>query len=212
MLVQVGAINSVNPDADDFDLAIALEPPTRDVLETLRHKARNVLLLVRPFQVGFLHELLETARPLRLPSEADRAHDRAYRLRREIRDYIDKHALTDGFLALSPLFDEYDPTYVAAALAARVSQPERPEDPLDEYPAWIRVRVEAGKRQSLRTGDLVGALINAVEIPKNQVGKVDIRDHYSLVEIRAEAADRAMKGLNGLVLRGTKLTARPDRP
>ena len=57
----------------------------------------------------------------------------------------------------------------------------------------------------------MGALLNAVEIPKNRVGKVDVRDGYSLVEVRAEAADKAVKGLNGLLLRGNKLTARPDR-
>jgi hypothetical protein len=177
----------------------------------LEENSRNVLLLIRAFQIPFVRTALKNARPLRLPSEADRAHDRAYRLRQEIRNHIEQQSLTDGYLALTSLFDEYDPATVAAALASRLTLPAEPEGQPADVPAWIRIRVDAGKRHQIRTGDLVGALLNAVEIPKNRVGRVDVRDGYSLVEVRAEAADKAVKGLNGLVLRGNKLTARPDR-
>jgi ATP-dependent RNA helicase DeaD len=188
-----------------------MQLPTQDVLETLQENSRNVLLLVRAFQIPFVRAMVANARPLRLPSEADRARDRAYRLRQEIRGYIERQPHTGSMSALSPLFDEYDPTIVAAALASQISLPEEPEGHTEEVPTWIRIRVDAGKRQRIRTGDLVGALLNAVEIPKNRVGKVDVRDGYSLVEVRAEVADKAVSGLNGLLLRGNKLTARPDR-
>jgi ATP-dependent RNA helicase DeaD len=170
-----------------------------------------VLLLIRAFQIPFVRAMVATARPLSLPSDSDKARERAHRLRQEIRGYIDRYPITDGLLALSPLFDEYDPATVAAALASQMSLPQEPDSHTPDVPTWIRVRVEAGKRQRIRTGDLVGALLNAVEIPKNRIGKVDVRDGYSLIEVHAEFADKAVNGLTGLLLRGNKLTARPDR-
>lgn len=208
---QQGVVVSADPEEISCDLAIALELPTLEVFEKLRENSRNVLLLVRAFQVPFVRSMLASARPLRLPQEADRAHDRAYRLRQEIRSHIEEDSLTDGFLALSSLFDEHDPATVAAALASKVSLPDEPEGQSADVPTWIRVRIDVGKRHRIRTGDLVGALLNAVELPKNRVGRVDVREGYSLVEVRADDADKAVKGLNGLVLRGNKLTARPDR-
>ena len=100
---------------------------------------------------------------------------------------------------------------VAAALASRLSLPKVTEGEETELPTWVRIRIESGKRHRIRTGDVVGALLNAVGVPKNRVGKVEVRDGYSLVEVRAESADVAVRGLNGLMLRGNKLAARLDR-
>jgi len=40
------------------------------------------------------------------------------------------------------------------------------------------------------------------------VGKVDIRDGFSIVEIRAEDATRTLRALAGLTVRGKKLAPR----
>ena len=211
MAQQPGVVLSADPGEAAVDLAIALELPTPEVFQSLEANARNVLLFIRAFQVPFVRAMLTTARPLRLPSEADRAHDRASRLRRQIRGDIEQNSLTDGFLALTSLFDEYDPATVAAALASRLSLPDGPEGEQESVPTWVRIRIEAGRRHRIRTGDLVGALLNAVELPKTSLGRVDVREGYSLVEVQTETADRAVKGLNGLALRGNKLAARLDR-
>ena len=211
MAHQPGVVVSSDPGEASVDLAIALEMPTPEVFQILEANARNVLLLVRAFQVPLVRTMLPNARPLRLPSEADRAHDRASRLRRQIRDDIEQHSLTDGFLSLTSLFDEYDPATVAAALASRLSLPETPDAPQGDVPTWVRIRVDVGKRHRIRTGDLVGALLNAVELPKNQVGRVDVREGYSLIEVQTEVADKAVRGLHGMMLRGNNLAARLDR-
>ncbi|MFC1639684.1 DbpA RNA binding domain-containing protein [Gemmatimonadota bacterium] len=211
MSQQPGVVFSSDPGEASVDLAIALEMPTPEVFQILEANARNVLLLIRAFQVPLVRTMLTNARPLRLPSEADRAHDKASRLRRQVRDDIEQHSLTDAYLSLTSLFDEYDPTTVAAALASRLSLPDGPAEEQGDVPTWVRIRIEAGKRHRIRTGDLVGALLNAVELPKNRVGRVDVREGYSLVEVQTEIADKAVRGLNGMMLRGNKLAARLDR-
>ena len=100
---------------------------------------------------------------------------------------------------------------MAAALASRLSLPETPDAPQGDVPTWVRIRVDVGKRHRIRTGDLVGALLNAVELPKTRVGRVDVREGYSLIEVETEVADKAVRGLHGMMLRGNKLAARLDR-
>jgi hypothetical protein len=43
------------------------------------------------------------------------------------------------------------------------------------------------------------------------VGRVEIREGFSLVEVRAEDGDRAVRGLTGATIRGRRIAARPDR-
>jgi hypothetical protein len=112
----------------------------------------------------------------------------------------------NDLLALNPLFDEYDPALVAAALARGAGTMPAVEG---EQPAsWIRIRVNQGKRDRLRPGDLVGALLNGVGLPADHVGRVEIREAFSIAEVRAEDAPRALRGLAGLTVRGRALAAR----
>jgi hypothetical protein len=195
---------------DQADLAIAAELPSCAVLDMLSGLSRNIVALVRPAQLPYLKAVTRMARVLRLPGDVDRARDRYGRLRQEIR-----HAIAEGqgaaeLLALAPLFDDHDPASVAAALAARAATPE--EHPVTGGPqAWVRIRVSGGQRARIRTGDLVGALLNAVGLARTQIGRVEIRDSHSLVEVRAEVAETARQQLDGLVVRGKQLAARFDR-
>ncbi|UCG86260.1 MAG: DbpA RNA binding domain-containing protein [Gemmatimonadota bacterium] len=202
-VLQIGA-------ADSAELAIAMSLPSGAVLETLNDVARDIVVLVRGYQVPYLKAVSRKARVLRLPGEADRARDRSGRLREEIRQLIAQGCGASELLALEPLFSEYDPATVAAALAARVGTPEA--QPAEGSPqAWVHIRVNAGRRDRIRTADLVGALLNAVGVAKAQIGRVEIRDGHSLVEVRADMAETVRRGLDGLVVRGKKLAARFDR-
>jgi ATP-dependent RNA helicase DeaD len=71
--------------------------------------------------------------------------------------------------------------------------------------------VNAGRRDRIRPGDVVGALLNAVGIPKDSIGRVDVRESFSLVEVRADVAARVLTGLDGVTLRGRTVTARIDK-
>jgi ATP-dependent RNA helicase DeaD len=114
-------------------------------------------------------------------------------------------------LALAPLFDTYDPVTVAAALAsARLTTvPESPAT--SQMPTWVRLHANVGRSDKVTTGDIVGAILNSVGIAKRQVGKVELREKFSLIEVRAEVAQEVLRGLDGLSLKGKKVTARIDR-
>jgi ATP-dependent RNA helicase DeaD len=147
-------------------------------------------------------------RALRVSDEADVARDRAAALRRRLRERLSDGDLAGELLTLGPLFDEHDPARVAAAALALM---EAPAAPVAEEPGWARVWVSAGRKDGLRPGDLVGALVNEVGLPRASVGRIDLRDGFAIVEVRADVAERAVRGLTGIALRGKRVTARPDR-
>jgi len=190
-------------------LAIALDLPSAKVLGALLDAARDVVVIVRPSQVSYLGQLAADLRSLRVAGEADRAVDRALAVRRRMRARLVEGQLDAELLALGPLLDEYDPALVAAAALALRDDATVPAEP--EASGWTRIRISAGRRDGIRPGDVVGALVNEVGLTRTAVGRIELRDGFALVEIAAAEAERAARGLTGTSLRGRRVTARVER-
>jgi hypothetical protein len=191
-------------------LCIAMDLPSAEVLAQLRGAARDVVVLLDPIQIPYLQRIAAPATALRLSGPADRAQDQLFQLRRQLRERLAGGVPTAELLALGPLFDEYDPSLVAAALLARSGAPPQAAT-AEEVPAWVRVHVNAGRRDQLKPGDLVGALLHGVGLTKEDVGRIELREGFALVDVRAVQAERAVAGLNGSTIRGRRLAARIDR-
>ncbi len=200
-----------DPGTGTVDLALAVQLPSADALEALGRVAGEILVLIGAAQVHYLRRITDKARVMQLPDEVDRAKDRAARLRDDVRDLIEHSRGSAELLALAPLFESYDPAIVAAALASR-GQPLPPEHSTQqEMPAWVRLHASIGKRDGVGPGDIVGAILNSVGVQKRQVGKIELRDRFSLIEVRAEIAQQVLRGLDGIILKGKKVAARIDR-
>jgi ATP-dependent RNA helicase DeaD len=191
-------------------LIVASDLPTAEALAALTVAARDVVVLVRASQVAYLERLSSSARTLRVAAEADVALDRAAAVRRRLRERLAEGHLDGELSTLGALFDEYDPTLVAAAALALAATPAA-ATPAPESAGWARLVVTAGKRDGVRAGDLVGALVNEAGLPRNAIGRIDLRDGFTLIEIRADEAERAQRGLTGISLRGKRVSARPER-
>lgn len=194
------------------DLAIATDVPSAGILERLALAAREVLVLARPHQLPYLRRIASPLRVLRLPSETDRARDRAAQLRAAVRRQVAGGGHLAHLTALAPLFDELDPAEVAAAavgIGTGVGEGEAPGS--RDFPTWVRLRLEAGQRDRIRPADVVGALINALGVPRAHLGRVDIRESFTLVEVRADAAEQILRGIHELRLKGRPVAASVDR-
>ncbi len=204
----------VSSDIGDqpVDLAIGVELPTVEALHALLGVAGRVLVLVRPWQQDYLRRIAASPTAVHLSTEIDGARDARARLHGAVRERITNGTLGDHLLALAPLLDEFDPALVAAALLAmrETAEPQGASAP-DGVPVWVHLRLSIGRREGLKPGDVVGALINAAGLAKDQVGRVDLRESFTVVEVRAEAADAARRGLDGLTLKGRSVSARFDR-
>jgi hypothetical protein len=58
---------------------------------------------------------------------------------------------------------------------------------------------------------LVGALIKEVWLEKAQIGRIDLRESFALVEVAPAVAEQAVRRLGGVTIRGRRVTARVDR-
>ncbi|WKE66201.1 ATP-dependent RNA helicase DbpA [Gallaecimonas kandeliae] len=69
------------------------------------------------------------------------------------------------------------------------------------------LQIDAGKRQKLRPGDILGALTAKGGLEGNQVGKIQIAEDWAFVAVSKEAAQRALKQL-GQGIKGRNFRAR----
>ena len=198
--------------AEPPDAVIATTLPTREELRLLAAMAQPLVLALAS-QIPYLTSIASLS-PLALTSRADRAQDRSAALRAAISARLTQGDVDAELAVLAPLFEEYDPAMVAGALLAI----RRQASTVSETPAaapqqtgWSKLFVTVGRKDNASAKDLVGALIKEAGLQKGQIGKIDVRDSFSLVDIAAPAIEQAVQRLSGVTIRGRRVTARPDR-
>ncbi len=70
--------------------------------------------------------------------------------------------------------------------------------------SMITLRIDGGKRQKLRPGDIVGALTGANGIKGEQVGKIQVADNWAYVAVQRDTVKAAFKKLSEGKLKGRK--------
>ena len=74
----------------------------------------------------------------------------------------------------------------------------------------VRLFMSVGARDNVRPGDLVGAIANEAAVASTDLGRIDIRESHSIVEVAPSAADAVIERVNGLVIRGRRTVVRRD--
>ncbi|MEX1181936.1 MAG: DEAD/DEAH box helicase [Gemmatimonadota bacterium] len=142
--------------------------------------------------------------------------------RATVREALDVEDLHAQMLVLEPLLEEHSANEVAAALSALLRRRAPPAAapstaatgaPPKEAAAgeFTRLFISIGARDNIRPGDLVGAITGEAGIKGDQVGRVDIRDSFSVVEVMTGVAEKVIRALNGTTMRGRSLRVDFDR-
>ena len=76
---------------------------------------------------------------------------------------------------------------------------------------WSRLFVSCGKRDEIGPRELLGAITSESGIKGSRVGRIDVRESHSLVEVRESDAARVIAALNGTSLGGRALRVDYDR-
>lgn len=217
-----GADVVVRPAATgDGQALIAYDVPV-DAATLAALDLKDGLVLIEPDELPHLRALAAEAKVTLKAVGAGRAtRGSVAAFRDAVRRAMHEEDLDAQILLLEPLLEEHDAVEVAAALAALLrskrleaepaapSEAERgaPEKPV----AFVRLFVSAGHRDNIRPGDLVGAITGEASVTGEQVGRIELRDTFSVVEVASEVADRVVKALNGTTLRGRSLRVDYDR-
>jgi ATP-dependent RNA helicase DeaD len=164
------------------------------VPERLRELAAlgEVLLLIPPGTDAFVGRLAPNRRPVHARGLLDKAQGDLDSDRRSIAAALSLGRPRRPFRRLAPLLERYEATAVAAALlelwtAARTGAPEPAPPPAGASSGTVRIWVGVGKKDMATPHDLVGLLVKEVGVPRESVGKVELRDAFSLVELKGVA-------------------------
>lgn len=178
------------------------------------HGAARLVALVTGRQLDSLRSLAGGAvTPLTLPDAAVRARSRDERARDELREVLSGGQFSREVLTLEPLLADHDGIEIAAA-ALRLLEAERAKaraPQLQGQPATVtRLYLNVGAMDEVRPGDLVGAITNQAGISKAELGRVDVRDRHSTVEVASSVANAVVAKITGIEIRGRRVIARVD--
>jgi ATP-dependent RNA helicase DeaD len=156
--------------------------------------------------------------PFVLPEAAARARGREDSLREELRAILATGQFSRELIALEPLLSDHDGAEVAAA-ALRLLDMERskPQPPTSvAVQPMTRLYLNVGSMDNVRPGDLVGAITSEAGISKAEMGKVDVRERHSTVEVATSVANNVVSKITGVMIRNRRVLAHvdegPERP
>lgn len=203
-------------------------PMDPDALDRRHARGTPGLTLLRGRELPHLEETARVA-GYRLEAVPDRAPPG---LAEEIEDFRDRlrravetEDLASAFVLLEPLAERHGIASVAAAAAAllragdeAVPAEGRARRPAGEGPGvpdeagWVRLFVSLGHRDDAGPGDILGAITGEAQVEGSRVGRIDIRDTFSLVEVDRTVARRIIDAMNGTTVRGRSIRVDFDRP
>ncbi|MBV5278791.1 MAG: DbpA RNA binding domain-containing protein, partial [Campylobacteraceae bacterium] len=69
-------------------------------------------------------------------------------------------------------------------------------------PEMVTLCIDAGKKQKIRAGDILGTLTKDVGLEGSAIGKIDITDKYTYVAIQRAFVDKAFEELGYKKIKG----------
>lgn len=222
---------------DSLGQTISYDVPADAETLTARHGGDgDAVVLVEPRELAHLREIAAMAllepRAVPLPEPGGATAARLEAFREQIRKAIREEDLAAQTLVLEPLLEEYSAVEVAAAAAVLLRRKAPPPEPQAETKAapaaaavqgrsgaepgpapasWSRLYVGVGSRDEVKPGDLVGALAGEANIPGSRIGKIEIRDNFSIVEVETAVADQVIRAVNGTTIKGRSARVDYDR-
>jgi ATP-dependent RNA helicase DeaD len=214
---------------------IFYQPPvtTAELQRAAQAKPVEVVVLAQPAEVAPLRELAGGRLiPIILHGPERRAQDREDFVRQELRTVLMRGVPPREIISLEPLLEEFDALEIAAAALqlldreraqrrqAAETSAARPQavsagSPGTTAPGgggeMTRLFMTVGTRDGVKTGDLVGAIAGDGGIPGDRVGKIDLRESHSLVEVAAGDAASVIARVNGATIRGRRVVVRAER-
>jgi ATP-dependent RNA helicase DeaD len=194
-------------------------PVSAEQLRTVAVGSQRVVALARPRDLARLRAIAAApVTPLPVREPTDRARRREEIAREELRTELRRGIPDRQLLALEPLLEEFDGVEIAAA-ALRLRERDQElgkarsvaEAPAPRATAWTRLFLTTGTRDNVRPGDLVGMITGEGGVTSDRIGKIELRENHSLVEVAADVAEQVVARINGTQVKGRRIVARPER-
>lgn len=197
------------PGADLAVLSVDV-PGDADALDQRHGGGRGGVVLAFPRELPHLRAIaLQAGYELAveaLPDAAGRSASSLASLLAAVEEAVEAEDVEAYQTLLEPLFERFGSGPVAAAALALLRKRKPIPAPEDQgpkgVPGFVRLFISVGKRDNVRPGDLVGAITGEAGVQANQVGRIDLKDSFSLVEVERSVAEKVIAALNGTSIRG----------
>jgi ATP-dependent RNA helicase DeaD len=195
-------------------------PASREELtEAMGASSKRVIALSQPRQLSSLRALASggRVRPITLPDVSQSARTRDEIIRSELRVALERGLIGRTVMAIEPLLEDYDAVEIAAAamelLEKERAKPRTSGEHAEGAPrdGMVRLFLSVGARDGLRTGEVLATIGNDAGVPGSEVGKIDIRDSHTIVEVAPASAPKIIEKLSGKTMAGRRLVVRPDQ-
>ena len=188
-------------------------PPDLEMFRERAGSAVRTVVFAEPDELAHTRRLADALQirlaPLKTARPSDASH--STQATRDLLRHAARHRdLEPYILLLEPLLEELSPTEIAAAAAALLRE-KAPAAPKPTLPAWTRLYFGVGRRDNVRPSDLVGAITGESAIRGDRIGRIEIRDTYSSVEVAADTAEQVIRGLAAATVRGRPANVRVFR-
>ncbi len=218
-------------------ITVSVDPPADPDALDRRHGSATApgVVLARPREVAHLRRIAQEAGYAlsSLPSPAEGPAGAATAFAEALAQVIEEEDLVPYHLLLNEAVARWGATEVAAGLALLLRRkgrlglatgqlgggaglgtgaPAAPSPGEGGAPmALVKLFLSVGSRDGVGPGELLGAITGEAGIRGEQVGRIDIRDTFSRVEVDEAAAGRVIQALNGTSIRGRSVRADYDR-
>jgi ATP-dependent RNA helicase DeaD len=182
------------------------------------------ITLVTPREFKLLKQIeRETGTKIQVrdvPSLADVAERQAEVWRNRIIDAIQDGGLAHYRAVLGHVIDDYDPIDVACAALKIASAGDLKTEESADYdfgdtgaaPGMVRFFVNIGRSARISPSDLVRAISEEAGVPGQAVGKIDIFDRFTFVEVEEESAPFVYEALRQSRINGARVNLEPAKP
>ncbi len=190
-------------------------------------KTGEAILFVAPRERNLLRSIEKaTKKPIErmsLPSVKDINDSRVVRFKQQITDTLNQNALESYNDIVQSYQDEFN--IPAIEIAGALAKIARGGDPLElkdvkeqkvDYnnsgdilatikDGFKRYRLSVGSKDGVKTGNIVGALVNEGKLDGDEISKIEIYDIFSTVDLPDDLVDSRVAELSSIRINGRKL-------
>lgn len=182
------------------------------------------ITLVTPREFKLLKQIereIKTAMVVRdVPSLADVAERQSENWRNRIIEAIQDGGLAHYRAILGSIIDDHDPIDIACAALKIASAGELQAEEQQDYdfgdtgatPGMVRFFVNIGRTARMSPADFVRAISEEAGVPGQAIGKIDIFDRFTFVEVEEESAPFVYEALRQSRINGTRVNLEPAKP
>ncbi len=175
-------------------------------------KSGIAITLVTPREYRHLKVIEKTARTViakqKLPTSVDAVKAREKNIGKDISEILmdQKHLKYLSLVAELSKHFSFGDIAAAAMFAAFGEIKEQPADELLEKKGMARLFMTIGRKDKIKVADIVKSIASEATIPFSRIGKIDVYDKFTFVEIPEDLADKVIGSVDDMVMQGKRVS------